>query len=44
MLVQLFAHLEAEITKVASTRQTLLEQMESKVKDLLTSGEFSTFF
>ncbi len=37
-LVQLFAHLETEIGRVGNMKQTLLDQMEVKVKKLLTHG------
>ena len=38
MLGQLFSHLEAEINRVSNTKQTLLEKIEAKVKELIVSG------
>ena len=39
MLVQLFAHLEGEIGRVTNMKQTLLDQMEAKVRELLAQGK-----
>ena len=44
MLAQLFSHLELEISKVVNTKQTLLDQMEAKVKDLVAVGNLELYF
>jgi hypothetical protein len=39
MLAQLFSHLESEVQRVVDVKNALLEQMEAKVRELLTNGE-----